>query len=505
MRASVTAHRDFAVSNIDDRLYSAFLEHLGRAIYTGIYEPDHPSADKNGMRGDVAQLVRELRIPYVRYPGGNFVSAYNWEDGVGPREQRPTRLDLAWHTSDSNAVGVHEFYDWCETVGTKPMLAINLGSRGLDEARNFVEYVNGPTGSYWGDLRKQNGRADPFGVKLWCLGNEMDGPWQVGHKTADEYGRLAAETAKTLRAFDKSLELVVCGSSNADMPTYPEWERVVLEHTYESVDHISLHMYFGNLANHTANYLALNEKLDTYIGTVASTIDFVKAKTRSKRQVTISFDEWNVWYHSNAADREVLDGNGGWPHAPRLLEDAYNFEDVLQVACILNTFIRRSDVVRIACIAQLVNVIAPIMAEPGGPAWKQSIYFPYYFASIFGRGTALSLGVTSPGYDADVADNVPYLDISGVHDAQANILTFFAVNRHGSEALELDIDLKGFGDTARVIEHQVMTHPDLKVANTLANQTAVAPSAGRGISADGSRLSGKLAPYSYQVIRVQLG
>jgi len=505
MRASVTAHRDFAISDIDDRLYSAFLEHLGRAIYTGIYEPDHPSADGNGMRGDVAELVRALKVPYVRYPGGNFVSAYNWEDGVGPREQRPTRLDLAWHTSDSNAVGVHEFYAWCESVGTKPMLAINLGSRGLDEARNFVEYVNGPTGSYWGDMRKQNGRAEPFDVKLWCLGNEMDGPWQVGHKTADEYGRLAAETAKTLRAFDKSLELVVCGSSNADMPTYPEWERVVLEHTYESVDHISLHMYFANRANHTANYLALNAKLDAYIATIASTIDFVKAKKRSRHQVTISFDEWNVWYHSNAADRAILDGNSGWPRAPRLLEDAYNFEDVLQVACILNTFIRRSDVVRIACIAQLVNVIAPIMTEPGGAAWKQSIYYPYYFASIYGRGTALQLGVTSPGYDADVADNVPYLDISAVHDRAADTLTFFAVNRHDSEALELDIDLRGFGGAARVIEHQAMSHADLKATNTLADQNAVVPHKGSGISADGSRLSGSIAAHSYHVIRVQLG
>jgi alpha-L-arabinofuranosidase len=504
MRASVTAHSDFTISDIDDRLYSAFLEHLGRAIYTGIYEPDHPTADSNGMRGDVAQLVRDLRIPFVRYPGGNFVSAYNWEDGVGPREQRPTRLDLAWHTSDSNAVGVHEFHAWCETVGTQMMLAINLGSRGIDEARNFVEYVNGPTGSYWGDLRRKNGRADPFDVKLWCLGNEMDGPWQVGHKTADEYGRLAAETAKTLRAFDKSLELIVCGSSNADMPTYPEWERVVLEHTYESVDHISLHMYFANRTNNTANYLALNHKLDTYIGTVSSTIDYVKAKKRSKKQVTISFDEWNVWYHSNAADRAILDGNSGWPHAPRLLEDAYNFEDILQVGCILNTFIRRSDVVRIACIAQLVNVIAPIMTEPGGAAWKQTIYYPYFFASIFGRGTALNLSVDSPGYDADVADNVPYLDISGVHDKAANTLTFFAINRHATEALDLAVDLRGFGATARVIDHQIITHADLKTANTLSNPNAVTPKRGSGIAVDGNALSGSLPAYSYQMIRVQM-
>ena len=504
MKAQVTAHKDFSIAAIDARVYSAFLEHLGRAIYTGIHEPDHPTADRQGMRGDVAALVRDLNIPYVRYPGGNFVSAYNWEDGVGPRDKRPTRLDLAWHTSDSNAVGVHEFSDWCDTVGTKMMLAINLGSRGLDEARNFVEYVNGPLGSYWGDLRKKNGRAEPFDCRLWCLGNEMDGPWQVGHKTADEYGRLANETAKTLRAFDKNLELIVCGSSNSDMKTYPEWERIVLEHTYESVDHISLHMYFANRAKNTANYLALNHKLDRYIATVESTINLVKANKRSRHDVFISFDEWNVWYHSNTQDRAILDGNEGWPHAPRLLEDIYNFEDVLQVGCILNTFIRRANVVKIACIAQLVNVIAPIMTDPKGAAWRQTIYYPYYFASIFGRGTALQLAVNCPGYDADVADNVPWLDIAGVHDAEAGTLSFFAVNRHGSETLTTEISLQGFG-AAQVIDHQVMTHKLLEAVNTATDQTNVAPQKGKGAKVDGGTLSVALPPYSYQMIRVKLG
>jgi len=518
MRATVTAHKDYSISKIDDRVYGAFLEHLGRAIYTGIYEPGHATADKNGMRGDVAQLVRELKVPMVRYPGGNFVSAYNWEDGVGPRAERPTRLDLAWHTSDSNAVGVHEFADWCELVDTEMMLAINLGSRGLDDARNFLEYVNGPTGSYWGDLRKKNGRADPFNVKLWCLGNEMDGPWQVGHKTAHEYGRLANEVAKTMRAFDKKLELIVCGSSNADMPTYPDWEREVLEHTYDNVDHISLHMYFANreneralaeggtaeaLAKNTANYLALNEKLDRYIATVASTINFVKAKKRSKHNVYISFDEWNVWYHSNKQDRKILDGNDGWPHAPRLLEDIYNFEDVLQVGLILNTFIRRSDVVKLACIAQLVNVIAPIMTDPKGQAWRQTIYYPYYFASVFGRGTALQLDVNSPGYDAVHGDNIGYVDVSGVHNEEDGTISFFAVNRHASEAIDVDLSLEGFG-AATVIDHQVMTHENLRAVNTATAQTNVAPAKGSGAKVDGKTLSVKLQPYSYQMIRVKV-
>jgi alpha-N-arabinofuranosidase len=383
------------------------------------------------------------------------------------------------------------------------MLAVNLGSRGLDAARNFVEYVNHPGGSYWSDLRKQNGRSEPWKTKLWCLGNEMDGPWQIGHKSADEYGKLASETAKAIRSFDKELELVVCGSSHSDMPTYPDWEATVLEHTYDVVDHISLHMYFRNPEKHTANFLALNEKLDRYIGTVSGVIDYVKAKKRSKKDVYISFDEWNVWYHSNKQDRAVLDGANGWPHAPALLEDIYNFEDVLQVGCVINTFIRRSDVVKIACIAQLVNVIAPIMTEPGGAAWRQSIFYPYYFASRFGRGTALNLMVNSPGYDSEYGDNVAYVDISGVHDEEGGTLTFFAVNRHESETIETEISLAGFGD-ARVIDHKVMTHSNLEAVNTAKKPDEVVPKNGSGTEIDGNSVTVSLPPYSYQMIRLKV-
>jgi len=501
MKASVTAHKDFTISRIDDRVYGAFLEHLGRAIYTGIYEPGHKTADANGMRGDVIELVKELDVPMVRYPGGNFVSAYNWEDGIGPQAERPTRLDLAWHTSESNKVGIHEFADWCEAADTKMMLAVNLGSRGLDAARNFVEYVNHPGGSYWSDLRQKNGRQEPWNVKLWCLGNEMDGPWQVGHKDAEEYGKLAAETAKALRAFDKSLELIVCGSSHSNMPTFPQWEATVLEHTYDYIDHISLHMYFANPEKHTADFLALSHKLDDYIGAVAGVIDFIKAKRRSKKDVYISFDEWNVWYHSRQQDRAILDGKQGWPHAPALLEDAYNFEDVLMVGLILNTFIRRADVVKIACIAQLVNVIAPIMTEPGGDAWRQTIYYPYYFASRFGRGTALDLKVTVPSYDTETAKGVGYADIAGVAGDDGSV-TLFAVNRHGEEAIEVEVALTGFG-ALRVIDHQVMTHADLEATNTAKAQDNVVPKAGSGATVNGATLKVTLPPYSYQMLRLK--
>ncbi|TPI26720.1 alpha-N-arabinofuranosidase [Mesorhizobium sp. B3-2-1] len=503
MKAAITAHPHYVVSEIDPRLYGSFIEHLGRAVYTGIYEPGHPTADTNGMRQDVIDLVRELNVPIVRYPGGNFVSAYNWEDGVGPKEERPVRLDLAWHTSESNEVGLHEFANWCASANTEMMLAVNLGSRGLDEARNLLEYTNHPGGSEWSDKRIANGRKEPFDVKLWCLGNEMDGPWQIGHKTADEYGRLAHETAKAMRAFSKSLELVVCGSSNAKMPTYPEWEATVLDHTYNEVDYISLHMYFDNEANDAPNYLAMSEKLDAYIVSVAGVIDYIKAKKRSSKQVYISFDEWNVWYHSKEQDKKILSGNDGWPFAPPLLEDIYNFEDVLQVGLILNTFIRRSDVVKIACLAQLVNVIAPIMTVPDGPAWRQTIFYPYLYASIYGRGNALDLKLDSPTYKSTVAGEVSCVDVAGVHDTKTGHVTFFAVNRHSSEAIETVIDITGFG-AADIVDHQVITHVDLKAVNSAGNPGNVGPRKGEGASVAGGSLSLSLPAYSYQMIRLKL-
>ena len=502
MKASVTAHSAYEIGRVDERIYGAFLEHLGRAIYTGIFEPGHPTADAEGMRSDVIDLVRELNPPLVRYPGGNFVSAYRWEDGVGPHANRPTRLDLAWHTSESNAFGTHEFAAWCAKADTAPMLAINLGSRGLEAARNFLEYVNGPLGCAWGDLRAAHGHPEPFGVKYWCLGNEMDGPWQIGQKTADEYGRLAAEVAKAMRAFDKSLELVVCGSSSSDMPTFPEWERIVLEHTYDVIDHISLHMYFSPENTSLANYLALNQKMDAYIGVVAAMIETVRAKKRSKKRVTISFDEWNVWYPSRAPDRVILAGEAGWPHAPRLHEDAYNVADLLQVGCIINTLLRRADVVKIACIAQLVNVIAPIMTEPGGPAWRQTIFHPYYLASTFGRGTALKLAVTCPSYDADVASNVPYLDIAAVRDNEKGFVTFFAINRHPNEAIELCIDLTGFGALA-VADHRMVVSADLSATNAKAHPDTVTPQRADGTRLEGERLTALLAPLSYHMLRIK--
>ena len=372
--------------------------------------PDIPTADEEGFRGDVLDLVRDLKLPLVRYPGGNFVSNYDWVDGIGPRAERPVRLDYAWRTTETNAIGTDEFVRWCKKAGTAPMLAVNLGSKGFTEALAMLEYCNHPGGSYWSDLRRKNGTKEPHDVRVWCLGNEMDGPWQMNHRTAYEYGRVANEVGRGMKTFDPSLELVACGSSHAQMPTYPDWEAEVLTECYDAVDYISLHTYWDNFDNDYLDFVAKSVPLDRYIHTVGGIIDYVKAKKRSKHDVFISFDEWNVWYHNRKQDAKDIE-SWNWPEAPPLLEDVYNFEDVLLVGCALNTFIRRSDRVKVACIAQLVNVIAPIMTENGGPAWMQTTYHPLRYASVHGRGEALNVTVDGPTYDCSVADDVPYLDV----------------------------------------------------------------------------------------------
>jgi alpha-L-arabinofuranosidase len=493
MKARLCIDKEYAVGAVDKRIFGSFIEHLGRAVYGGIYEPGHASADQNGFRRDVLGLVRELDVPIVRYPGGNFVSSFQWEDSVGPVQQRPRRLDLAWKSVEPNAFGMGEFVKWAKAAKTETMMAINLGTRGIDAARNLVEYCNHPGGSYWSDLRKSHGSADGFGIKLWCLGNEMDGPWQVGQKTPDEYGRIAYETAKAIKLFDPKLELVACGSSNRMMPTFPQWEATVLDHCYESVDYLSLHQYFHNDENDLPTFLASSLGMDSFIASVVSSCDFTKAKKRSKKEMYLSFDEWNVWFHSREADTR----NEPWQVGPHLLEDVYTFEDALVVGCLLNSLLRHADRVKIACLAQLVNVIAPIMTDSGGAAWRQTIYWPFFFASKHGRGTSMSVKIDSPKYDNRTFGDVPCLDASAVLSEDGLSLSLFCVNR-ANEAMELDIRAAGF-DGLRAAERVELKHRDIKATNTAAAPDNVAP---RRLKADDGPIS--LPPLSYSFLRFEV-
>ncbi len=495
MKARLSIERDYVIGAVDDRIYGSFIEHLGRAVYGGIYEPGHPQADESGFRRDVLELVRALKLPFVRYPGGNYVSSFRWEDSVGPIAERPRRLDLAWRSVEPNSFGLHEFARWARAAGTDIMYAINLGTRGIDAARNVVEYCNHPGGSYWSDLRASHGSKEPLGIKLWCLGNEMDGPWQVGQKTPDEYGRIAYETAKAIKLFDPRLELVACGSSNKEMATFPEWEATVLDHCYESVDYLSLHSYFENHAGDLGTFLASSLGMDSFIDSVIATCDFVKAKKRSGKRMMLSFDEWNVWFHSRKADEK----NEPWQVGPPLLEDVYTFEDALVVGCLINSLLRHADRVKVACLAQLVNVIAPIMTENGGSAWRQAIYWPFYYASSFGRGVSMDLRVDCPKYDNRTYGDVPYLDASAVLSEDGSSLAVFCVNR-SSEVMELELRPSGLAGPgaplSRVVERVELSHGDLKATNTAAAPDRVSP---RSLPTGPGPIG--LAPYSWNMLR----
>lgn len=497
LKAKMTIDRDFAVATVDPRIYGSFVEHIGRAVYGGIYEPNHPQADARGFRQDVADLVRELQVPIIRYPGGNFVSGYKWEDGVGPGDRRPARLDLAWRTTEPNEIGTNEFMQWCRQVGAEAMMAVNLGTRGIEDACNLIEYCNHSEGSYWSDLRKSHGYKEPHRIKTWCLGNEMDGAWQVGYKTAEEYGRIAVETAKAMRLVDPGIELVACGSSHSAMPTFPQWEATTLEHTYDAVDYISLHQYYGNPKRDTANFLASALDMDRFIRSVISTCDYMKAKKRSKKTMNLSFDEWNVWFHTLESDKAIAP----WSVAPPLVEDRYTFEDALVVGSMLITLLKHADRVKIACLAQLVNVIAPIMTDTGGKSWKQTIFYPFLHASVYGRGIVLQPIVSSPKYDSADYTDVPYLEAIAVYRPETKEITVFAVNRHLGSALLLDCDLRSLGQV-RVVEHLVLAHDDLQAKNTR-DEEPVRPRRGPEVQAQDGQLAVSLPKASWNVIRLE--
>ncbi len=462
-KAKIYAERSFEVSQIDERLYSSFLEHLGRAIYGGIYEPGHPMADEDGFRMDVLEQIRSLGVSHVRYPGGNFVSGYDWKDGIGPRENRPRRLDLAWHSIETNQFGIDEFVKWSKKSGTAVMGAVNMGTGTPKDAGEMLEYCNYPGGTYWSDLRIKNGSPDPHNIKLWCIGNEMDGPWQICHLDADDYGKKARETAKIMKWIDDSIELVVCGSATTSMPTYPEWDRKVLEYTYDHVDYLSLHRYYENLGD-DFNFLASFQDMDNFINTIVGTADYVKTLKRGKKNINLSFDEWNVWYQQKQEDHP-------WMEAPCILEDHYSLMDALVFAGMGLTLVNHSDRVKIACLAQLVNVIAPIFTENGGRVIRQSIYYPFALLSKYARGKALK-PVTVCEHKESCYGDTPLLHTSVVYNEEEERVSVFCLNIDQAEDMQLDLDLRSFGKV-EMVERIELSGDDLSAVNTFDNPDAV--------------------------------
>jgi alpha-N-arabinofuranosidase len=490
------------IAPLDRNLFGSFLEHLGRAIYEGIYDPGSKLSDGNGFRKDVLNEIRQLGVPIIRYPGGNFVSGYNWLDGVGPPQNRPRTLDKAWDTIESNQFGTNEFLAWCRAVGTEPLMGLNLGTGTPEDAAALVEYCNVGKGTRWSELRRQHGIPDPYNVQHWCLGNEMDGPWQIGHMSATEYGLKAADAARQMRYVDSSLKLIACGSSGPLMPTYLEWDREVLEQCYQYVDGLSLHRYFGNddreTGNDTSKYLAMNLSMERQIAETVAVCDLVRGHKRSPKKLWLSFDEWNVWYRARGGDA----ADGHRQEAPHLLEEVYNLEDALLVGGLINSLMRNADRVKLACLAQLVNVIAPIMTDANG-LFQQTIYYPYSWALQFAKGAVLNLLVESSTYEVSGLDQVAHVDVAGSLDRNDGKLSLFILNRDLSKAHDVEVVWEDAAP-ARAISASLLTGDDLKASNSFAAPRRVAPQSFQTPPASGGKSKFEVPARSYTVLQWSL-
>lgn len=493
MNTKILLNTAYTAGKIDPRLYGSFLEHMGRVVYGGVYEPSHPLADEDGFRQDVLDAVKNAGITQVRYPGGNFVSCYHWEDGIGPKRDRPHCLELAWRAIETNEFGTDEFFRWAKKAEITPMLAVNLGSRGIEDAVHYLEYCNFPKGTKYSDLRRKNGREEPYNVKMWCLGNEMDGSWQIGHKTAEEYGRLAAETAKVMKIIDPAVELSVCGSSLNTMETFPQWEETVLEHTYEYVDYISLHQYFAGQEKGTKSFLAQADEMDRYIKDVVSACDFVRAKKRSDHKINISFDEWGVWaYRAQEVAKQCK--TNSWELAPEISEMIYTFEDSLLFGGMLLALLKNADRVKIACQSLLTNVSAMIMTEKNGGIWYQPIYYPFTHVANHGKGVVLDCRIIE-GEKED-------LDYAAVYNEPDSELVIFAINRDDAKKKYISLEMQGL-ECRQIIEHVVMESEDPKAVNSL-NHIGVKPHRNGKTEKTGKKADIELPELSWNMIRIEV-
>jgi alpha-N-arabinofuranosidase len=450
--------RDYQIAPVDPRLFGGFLEHIGRAVYEGVYDLQSKQADENGFRKDVLGSLKQLLFTAMRYPGGNFASGYHWLDGVGPRDMRPTIRDLASQSIEPNQFGTDEFIRLARLMNWTPMLAVNLGTGTPEEARHWVEYCNSPAGTKYANLRASNGAVEPYGVNLWCLGNEMDGHWQQGHVPADHYAIRAQQAAKLMKDTDPSIEVVVCGSAEIGLPTYMEWDRAVLEYIGDYTDYISLHRYVGNGKGDTADYLAITNSIDQQIEAMAALCCYTQAKARSQKRIHLAFDEWNVWYRTQYAERV----NDHGKFAQHLNEEEYNLEDALVVAGFLNSFIRHADVVKIANLAQIVNISAPILTR-GEQILLQSIYYPLLIYAQRRDGIALQPIVRGPGYDSPSYGFVHTIDTSAI--LGNGVLHTFLVNRSTEESTTIQIAAAGV-QIKSVKSAELVTGPSAAASNT---------------------------------------
>lgn len=479
------------IAPISPLLFGGFAEHMGRCVYEGIYDPDSPLSDKDGLRTDVMDALREQQYSIIRYPGGNFLSGYEWLDGVGPKELRPRKRDLAWQSIETNQFGTNEFMQFCRKIDTEPMLSVNMGTGTIQGAADLVEYCNAPVGTYWSDLRAEHGHHDPYNVKVWCVGNEMDGPWQIGHLDINEYSKKALEAAKMMKWQDPSIKTVLCGSSNNQMPTFPEWDRASLERCWEHVDYHSIHYYADNNANDTTSYLAIAQELEDYVDTMAATLRYVKAKQRSNHDVFLSWDEWQVWYMTAPMQ-------GDWTEAPHLSEEIYTLEDALVVAQWLNVFLRKCDVLKIGCVAQIVNTISWLQTK-SNDMLKQSSFYPFKLVSNTARGESLDVQVEAPMVETPKYGPVSMLDVSSCYDAETGATAVYIVNRSQTETIVADLVWQT-GSPLSYTEAWQLTGTDAKDANSWDEPNRISTKPITPPVVDDGKSAVHLPPLSYTVL-----
>ncbi len=496
----IVIDKDYTAGEIDKRLFGSFVEHMGRVVYSGIYEKDHPTADANGFRQDVAKLAKNMGVTCVRYPGGNFVSNYNWMDGIGPVEKRPRKRDLAWKSIETNEIGIDEFMKWARTYDMEPIMAVNMGTKGLEEAVALLEYCNSEEGSYYSDLRASYGNKEPYGIRLWCLGNEMDGEWQIGHKTAQEYGRLAHETGKAMKLVDPSIKLVVCGSSMSRNATFGAWEKEVLGATYDEADYVSIHQYYGGQEKGTAGFLAQSLDMERYIDLVCGIADLEKTKRKSKKTLNISFDEWGVWSTPDYEVQKWVDEHP-WQIAPPLGEQIYSMEDALLFASMMMVLVKKCNRVHVGCQSLLTNISACIMTEKGGDAWVQPIYYPFQLIAGHAKGVVLDSRYIGGHYETEDFAKVPVVDSLVVWNQDEEELVYYLVNRSGDQQQVL-FDSHGL-NVKEVVESVVLSSDDIKATN-YEDHNLIQPKALANYSVDKDGTVVELEPYSFQMVRIKL-
>jgi len=465
-KARIKIDTDRVIGEVNPHLFGNFAEHLGRCIYGGIYEPGSRLADEEGYRKDVIDATRGLGVTLLRWPGGNFVSGYNWKDGIGPRDQRPVRPEGAWGSVEPNTFGTDEFLRYCEKLKIEPYICINAGLGTIEDARNWVEYCNEKRDTYWAQQRQKNGRKEPWKVKYWGLGNEIDGPWQLGHKNAEDYTKFALEAAKAMRRVDESIQLIASGSSNfGPNADWIGWNRAVLEKLRGEIDYISLHTYIGNRENNFERFLAASQDIDDRIEVVEGLIAAARSGRPNPRPISIAYDEWNVWYRARGASE--------FDTGRTALEEKYNFEDALAMGMFFNSFFRHADSVKMANLAQLVNVIAPIFTNKDG-LFLQPIYFPIAEYAKQRGSLALDLLISSPTYRVGNRAPLGYLDGSATYDPKTSILSLNVLNRSQNQDISAAIEnVEGRLDPQ--VEVWELNHPDLKAVHNFGADTKVRP------------------------------